>query len=573
MNYTKGLQKSDVMSDSNKSLDEILTPEYFISTVLLLKSLKDFYNINCLSLNDIDLSFKQIENPIFIILDTGIFQVKTNKSPFITISDKVNSIFNINNYYQYDGLSLVFIELFSKFEHKYSNNKRYYHSYISPFLNSFGENISNIIKNKNLEFLIIEELPSFKTLFEQSLSIFKDHITPINPPLVPYTNTNNTIITETSSNILKNIDGIENEYDKELTINFNNLLKSIQFNIDNITGNYNLYMFPMIESIPKNPEFESIFQYWLKGGKVNIRIQTFYKYIQFYNQGLLQKLFQNSIVLKLFKYPQTWSLNQVNSILNKDDLEQVCGKFLFSNKRSPQQNKILKSIITNFSTKDDITFYHECKKKYIHTEEFDRSNSRLKEMDRLNIWNHLKNVNKYLDYGGSVGENAVAISKKLKLTKENIFVSDVKSWFGNENVEKYSTLLTYRYLKSYKLPFEDNTFQFISAFQVFHHIRKYELVLREIHRILQPSGIFYIREHDCNSPQTAILIDIEHSLFEICGSNTVEYLQTYHANYFSKEELYSLLESIGFKQVINGNNKVESEITGITRYYLTLWKK
>ena len=89
MNYTKGLQKSDVMSESNKSLDDILTPEYFISTVLLLKSLKDFYNINFLSLNDIDLSFKQIKNPIFIILDTGIFQVKTNKSPFIQITKDI----------------------------------------------------------------------------------------------------------------------------------------------------------------------------------------------------------------------------------------------------------------------------------------------------------------------------------------------------------------------------------------------------------------------------------------------------------------------------------------------------
>ena len=71
-------------------------------------------------------------------------------------------------------------------------------------------------------------------------------------------------------------------------------------------------------------------------------------------------------------------------------------------------------------------------------------------MDRLNIWNHLKNVTKYLDYGGGVGENAVAISKKLKLTKGNIFVSDIHNWFGNENVENYSTLLTYRYLKSFK---------------------------------------------------------------------------------------------------------------------------
>ena len=39
---------------------------------------------------------------------------------------------------------------------------------------------------------------------------------------------------------------------------------------------------------------------------------------------------------------------------------------------------------------------------------------------------------KYLDYGGGKGDITNSIAKYLNLSKENVFVTDIKDWFGNK---------------------------------------------------------------------------------------------------------------------------------------------
>lgn len=41
----------------------------------------------------------------------------------------------------------------------------------------------------------------------------------------------------------------------------------------------------------------------------------------------------------------------------------------------------------------------------------------------------------------------------------------------------------------YRLPFEDDTFDYIFSMQVFEHVMDYDTTLREIHRILKPGGL------------------------------------------------------------------------------------
>jgi ubiquinone/menaquinone biosynthesis C-methylase UbiE len=181
----------------------------------------------------------------------------------------------------------------------------------------------------------------------------------------------------------------------------------------------------------------------------------------------------------------------------------------------------------------------------------------------------------YLDFGGGDGANAYALGKKLNLEKGQVFVSDIESWFGNANVDKFKELCTYRYLKTYLLPFETESFDLITMFQVLHHIENTSTVLKELYRILKVGGIFYIREHDCDSPMTATLIDIEHSLQECSKKSSIdyEYLQTYYANYFSREELREKLFEVGFKEYIRDGKHVTSVNYGETRYYITVWTK
>ncbi len=607
MNFTVGLNSTNKVennnsnNDTNNDIENFLTPEYFISTILCLKSLKEFYNINFISLDDITFSYTldNSKNPKFILLSKGILQVKSDISPKLIFSSKINSIYHLENFYSYDGLPSIFIYLLTIFYNKYKNNKRYYSAYIKPFFDSFGESITFLIKENKLEYLNVDTLPSFEDLCEQSYTIFSNFISFINPPLKPYTQnvTQSATQSNTQSNTQSDIllgkkEG--NQYDKKLETYINMIVPTLYYNIEKIKGIYSIYMFPYIKStintIYQNEEtinkigemsneIKSIFDYWLMGGKIDIHLSFIHRLKNFQNQQIMYTLFEQSYLQKIFKYPQTWSLSQIKSIEDKNVLEYVVGKFLFGKYRNTVENKILKSLIKDFSNEDDLTFYNECR-RYYKQSEFDRSVGRIKEMDKLNIWSYIEKQNKedikYLDFGGGDGQNAFAIANKLKCKKGDVFVSDIQSWFGNENVQKYKDLLTYRYLKTFYLPFEDNTFDFISMFQVLHHIRKYELTVKELYRILKPNGILLIREHDCIDNTVATLIDIEHSLFEISGKVDVDYsyLQHYYAHYFSKIELVELLKSAGFVQIEKRKGiPLETEIIGETRYYLSVFKK
>jgi len=117
-------------------------------------------------------------------------------------------------------LPIIFVYLLTLFYNKYKDNKRYYSSYIKPYFESFGESITFLIKENRLEYLNVDTLPSFDNLCEQSISIFSNFITIINPPLKPYSlfnhqndNNQNDNKKKTNSNILQGKKE-ENVYDK-----------------------------------------------------------------------------------------------------------------------------------------------------------------------------------------------------------------------------------------------------------------------------------------------------------------------------------------------------------------------
>jgi ubiquinone/menaquinone biosynthesis C-methylase UbiE len=358
----------------------------------------------------------------------------------------------------------------------------------------------------------------------------------------------------------------------------NDMMSSFSYYINSIKGIPSIYKFPKIESIinkvyPKNnvnySELESAFNYMLMGGNLSININLIKEYFKFKSQSTMQSYFSK---IKNTGRKLTFTLEQIKSVDDLTSLENVVGKFLYGRKRNYEQNKTVRNLVKAYSNKDDITFYNEIH-KYYNPVDFDRSKARMKEFDEINI--KIKEVKMYLDFGGGDGANAYALGKKLNLEKGQVFVSDIESWFGNANVDKFKELCTYRYLKTYLLPFETESFDLITMFQVLHHIENTTTTLKELYRILKVGGIFYIREHDCNSPITATLIDIEHSLQECSKKSNIdyEYLQTYYANYFSREELREKLFEVGFKEYIKDGKHVTSENYGETRYYITVWTK
>jgi SAM-dependent methyltransferase len=58
------------------------------------------------------------------------------------------------------------------------------------------------------------------------------------------------------------------------------------------------------------------------------------------------------------------------------------------------------------------------------------------------------------------------------------------------------------------LPFEDQSFDFVSAVCVYHHVEERSRIplTREIHRVLRPAGVFCIIEHNPLNPVTRMIV-------------------------------------------------------------------
>ena len=284
-------------------------------------------------------------------------------------------------------------------------------------------------------------------------------------------------------------------------------------------------------------------------------------------------------------YYPCFTLNQFYSIYHtfnlKNDIINIIQKTIYYWNRNSKQTYSIISSLLNEKTYNDLDvfkFLYDQHSKRKEVPPFDRGLQRIKDMTSFDLFSYLPKENNfnYLDFGGGNGELGSYIGNYLKLNKSNIFVSDIKSWFGTENVSPFANKFTMRYLKTSYLPFEDDFFSFITSFQVLHHIKNYYLSLKEIFRILKKGGIFLIREHDCiDKIKTRILIDLEHSIREISTVDTFNtsavysYLNNYDDYYFSREELDKIIISIGFKAL---ELKYPS-IKGSTRFYYKAYIK
>ena len=205
----------------------------------------------------------------------------------------------------------------------------------------------------------------------------------------------------------------------------------------------------------------------------------------------------------------------------------------------------------------------------------DRGQKRIKDLYFLwenKHFQQLKNQRNfsYLDYGGGDGSITSSIGKFLNLNKENTISLDVEDWFGNKP-EILKDNVTY-VISNGILPFQDNHFSLITAFQVLHHVENIKKQLNELNRIIIKGGLLLIREHDRTDDCSELLMDIEHAIFEVLvkepPNNT--FLQEYEAYYKSSDEWTNLLYSVGFKHITyigSYNNK------NPTNYYYALYQK
>lgn len=135
----------------------------------------------------------------------------------------------------------------------------------------------------------------------------------------------------------------------------------------------------------------------------------------------------------------------------------------------------------------------------------------------------------YLDYGCSDGKMTLEIAKKLNIPYNNVYGVDKAEFTGVEIkpvLDKANFILLDR--ESGVLPFGNERFDLISTFQVLHHIRNPEPVIRDLVRILKKDGIFLLREHDAQ-PEDHRLIDFEHLIYPHSNIET-NYIGNYHSS-------------------------------------------
>ncbi|MEP6819666.1 MAG: class I SAM-dependent methyltransferase [bacterium] len=174
------------------------------------------------------------------------------------------------------------------------------------------------------------------------------------------------------------------------------------------------------------------------------------------------------------------------------------------------------------------------------------------------IWNdhYLRCINKFANGTGKLLEIGFGTGSFLKLAHEkgwNVYGVDL-SEAQVERARKELKLpnLTFGTLEETAYP--DNLFDVVAGFNFLEHVPDARKILKEIRRILRPSGVFAVM-----CPNIA---GIYHNLMpEILAQNDpldISWVPPQHLSYFNKNNLRLLLESAGFEEIEDASEPMSS---------------
>ena len=87
-----------------------------------------------------------------------------------------------------------------------------------------------------------------------------------------------------------------------------------------------------------------------------------------------------------------------------------------------------------------------------------------------------------------------------------------------------------------KIPFPDNTFDYVICRSLLHHLEQPLVGLKEMYRVLKPGGKFV-----CWDPNHGVLYELIRSIFQ----HTDRFSHLHHS--FSDSALFEMIEKVGFK--------------------------
>ena len=175
-----------------------------------------------------------------------------------------------------------------------------------------------------------------------------------------------------------------------------------------------------------------------------------------------------------------------------------------------------------------------------------------KKRDTLNIINKSENIKTILDVGGGMGRLSLALSKsaRYKVILTDISIDMLKiAVKHSENLNNIKIFNT----DAHQLPFRNDSFDLVVGLDLFCHLGKPTIALREFHRVLTNQGLLILDSTNSNPLWTLFYP-------RYLGKNPLNWLRTIKfkgilpgweaiVKHYPKKKFFSFLHKTGFKVI------------------------
>lgn len=171
-----------------------------------------------------------------------------------------------------------------------------------------------------------------------------------------------------------------------------------------------------------------------------------------------------------------------------------------------------------------------------------------------------------LDIGCGNGSKTLSIGTALrKLYANNLQIdgADLATWgpYNQRNIQYSFNFKTIQVAPEYRIDAPDQSYDVIMTILTLHHAQSIESVLREVHRLLRPGGLFVVIEHNVWHPATHMAIDLQHKIYTSLKNEKHEPPGTYYNEY---EWFYILQKQQGITP--RTITRITEDVSGRQRY-------
>jgi glycogen(starch) synthase len=175
-----------------------------------------------------------------------------------------------------------------------------------------------------------------------------------------------------------------------------------------------------------------------------------------------------------------------------------------------------------------------------------------KKQDTINIINASENIKTILDVGGGMGRLSHALAESFQnlVVLTDISVDMLKLADGQKESSIYPKFVT---ADAHQLPYHDGSFDFVVGLDLFCHLDKPTIALREFHRVLKNQGLLIIDSTNSNPLWTVFYP-------RYLGKNPLNWLKIIKfkgnlpgweniVKHYPKKKFFSFLNNTGFKVI------------------------